>query len=373
MKDKILIKELQSLREIKKPASVWRDKTRNTILSLAEQKPMIGWGVSDRVLVGWFDFRLKFAPVPAVAVVTMLLVMAFITLPLTPGFASSVPGDFAYPLKRLEEKIQLSLRQNSASQGIYYLKLADRRLSELKAIPIGSEDQVALLRDYNINLSFAEANYRAVANNNELAKVYDQVAKKLGENLNQIIVTNGSKQVYQVARELTDKISSDSLATLIVLHQQGQTSNQQVVQERLQEEIDKVEQKLATVQTKLGELSAPKRNTSKVVIESRRAVVPATEAGEEASKNLAEAKILLEQKEFSLALAKVKEGEVITLKTEEAISEEDVGQPDSVEGEVRGETQIIDEPTVAEPVTNDDTVDFTLPVDSGDIKVEVKE
>ncbi len=354
MKDKVLIKELQTLREIKKPASVWRDKTRNTILALAEKKPILGWGVGERVLVGWFDFRLRFAPVPAVALTTLLLIAVFFTLPLTPGFASSKPGDFAYPLKRLEEKIQLSFRQNATSQGIYHLKLAERRLTELKAVPIGSEDQLALLRDYNINLSFAEANYHAVLDSGELARVYDGSAKKLEGDLNQVIVTNNSKEVYQAARELTAKISNDSLNTLVVLHQQGKTSDQQAVQERLQEEITKVEQKLVTVQLKLGELPAPKRNTSKVVIESRRAVVPATEAEKEASRTLAEAKVLLEQKEFSLALAKVKEGEVITLKTEEAISEVESG--DDPAGEVKG----AEDKTTAEVKTENKT-DPTTP------------
>ena len=333
MSDQLLLKELRSIRKIHKPSTTWRDATRQRILSLAETKPLAGWSSVERWRESWLEFRWRLSPVPVVASTVVVLMLMFSCLPFSQTLAQSQPGDWLYPVKRLEERVELGMRTSPSSQGVYYLKLADRRLQELSHLPIGDSRQAELLRDYNVMLSFAQANYQAVAPTTQLAQIYDRATNNLITDLNQVVVANGVQNAYSSARKLTKDINSLSLTTLVSLHQPDGVSSQNEVTERLQQEITKVEEQLASVQTKLERLPGVAQRSSKVVLESRQQVVPVSEAGEEATKTLAEAKELLERKEFSLALEKLKEGEVITLKTEEAIDE-----AISQDGEVKGET-----------------------------------
>lgn len=338
MSDKILLKELHSFKQIHKPSTLWRDATRQRILTLAEAKPVTNWSGLERWRESWLEFRWRLSPVPVISSAVVAVALLMTGLPMSQTLAQAQPGDWLYPVKRLEERVELSFKTSPTAQGIYYLKLADRRLQELTSIPIGNVEQAELLRDYNVMLSFAQANYQAVAPTTELAQVYDRTTTNLIVNLNQVVVANSVRSVYTSARKLTKDINSQSLTTLVSLHKPDGNGTQQEVSDRLQREITKVEEQLATVQNKLQGLPSVQQRSSKVVIDSRRQVVPAAEAGKEATKNLDEAKEWLEKKEFSLALEKLKEGEVITLKTEEAIAEV-TGE----DGEVKGEAQPAEE------------------------------
>ncbi len=333
MLDRQLIKQLSSLREIKKPAALWCDQTRKQILQLAEQRSSKVWLWQDKALFDWWKIRSR-VPQPVFVSLATILFLLVVSVPVGKATVVSLPGDWLYPVKRWQEKITLTLKQDAAAQGTYYLHLANLRLDELKQLPIGDSEQASLLRDYNINLSFAQANFEATGASVKLANLYDQSINNFERELNEVVVPGKDDGVYQTARQLTHEIGGKALAVLVNMHLKDQEPPSAVAQ-RLSEEIDKVEQKLATVQSKLDKLPASQKQAARVVIESKRQVVGAQDARQEASKTLAEAKELLEKKEFTLALAKVKEGEVITLKTEEALSE--VGGVSDPVGEVKGE------------------------------------
>ncbi|MFH1867076.1 MAG: DUF5667 domain-containing protein [Patescibacteria group bacterium] len=378
MNNKALIKELQSLKEINKPSTLWRDQTRQRVLQLAEQKPLSVWSNSDRWLERWFEFRRHLAPVPVVASLVVVVMIILGSVPLAKGLAASLPGDWLYPAKRLEERVQISLKQTPVSQAVYSLELASRRLGELQQVPIGDAVQSELLRAYNIRLSFAQAYYQASEPSLSLAQLYDQGTKQLESKLNNIVVANSDTRIYRNAGRLTRQINSEALTTLVALHQGGDNGDRhQVVTDRLQQEIDEVEQKFATIQTKINKLPAVQQRESKVVIDSKRQVVTASKASEEVSKTLAEAKELLEKKEFSLALEKLKEGEVISLKTEEVISEI-TGENEEEAGEVEGVEKIeeiegVEETTVKQEIPVEENKDSSESVGGVGTKLQIIE
>ncbi len=329
MRDNQLIKQLSSLREIKKPAVLWCDQTRKEILQLAEQKSGKEWFWQDKLVFYWWKTR-SVVPQPVFVSLATILFLLVMTVPINQAVASSLPGDWLYPVKRWQEKITLTLKQDAASQGAYYLHLASVRLAELKRLPIGDNEQARVLRDYNINLSFAQVNFEASSTSIKLANLYDQSINNFERELNEVVVPSKDREVYQTARELTQTLGDKALAVLVNLHVKDQEP-QNAVTQRLSEEINKVEQKLSTVQSKIDKLPISQKQVARVVIESKRQIIGAQDAGEEASKTLAEAKELLEKKEFTLALEKVKEGETITLKTEKVLNE-----VEEVTGEVKG-------------------------------------
>src|SRR3989338_816059 len=127
MSDQLLLKELRSIRKIHKPSTTWRDATRQRILSLAETKPLAGWSSVERWRESWLEFRWRLSPVPVVASTVVVLMLMLAGLPFSQTLAQSQPGDWLYPVKRLEERVELGMRTSPSSQGVYYLKLADRR------------------------------------------------------------------------------------------------------------------------------------------------------------------------------------------------------------------------------------------------------
>ncbi len=354
MLDKQLIKQLSSLKEIKKSPVLWRDQTRQRILQLAEQQSSKTWVWQDKVLFDWWQIKSR-VPQPVFASLVTVVLLLILSMPIGKVALASLPGSWLYPVKRFQEKVALTFKQDAASQGAYYLHLAQLRLGELKQMPIGDSAQADLLRDYNINLSFAQANFEAAGSSAKLASLYDQSVSKFDKELNEVVVPAQDSGVYQTARQLTREIENRSLVVLVSAHLKD-PEIPSTVAERLSQEINKVEQKLATVQSKLDKLPTSQKQAARVVIESKKQVVGAQAAGDEVSKTLAEAKELLEKKEFTLALAKVKECEVITLKTEEVLSEVTGNEPTSevkgVEDKTTGE---IKEEVKSNPATPSDT------------------
>ena len=345
MLDKDLIKDIGSLKEMVRPSTAWRDSARRQVLMLAEQKPLRRYTSWETTRVNLMSWRLKVAPLPAMSIVVVLLIVSIVT-PFAGGLASTQPGEILYPVKRFQEKLEVTFKTNNQAKGDYYLLLAERRLNEIAGLSIGDEYQGKLLRDYNIDLSFARAYYQATPTSTALAQSFDNKTTSLKEDLKSIIVSNDDRQVYKVAYDLTDKLSNDALVTLVALGQS--TAGDTTLASRLNEEISKVEEKLASIQTKIDDLPKNDLSGSKVVIESKKVVVAATDASKEASKTLEEAKELIDKQEFTLALQKIKEGEVITLKTEEVVDETTA----AATGEVKGATDevVTPEETVNEPV-----------------------
>lgn len=368
MLDKDLIKDISLLKEVIKPTSAWRDSARRQVLFWAEQRPLGGYTVWESATSRLMSWRIKLAPIPAMSILVMVLII-FIIIPFAGGLASTQPGEIFYPVKRFQEKLEIVFKTTNEAKGDYYLLLAQRRLDEITGLSIGDEYQGKLLRDYNIDLSFARAYYQATPPAAALAQNFDNKITILKDDLKFIIVTNDDRQVYKVAYDLTDKLSNDALLTLVALGQ-STTSNTSLVL-RLNQEIFKVEQKLATVQDKIDDLPRSNLGSSKVVIESKKVVVAPADASKEATKTLAEARELIDKREFTLALQKIKEGEVITLKTEEVVDE--TANPSEKSGEVKGVELAPNETEITEPSTTSNTDSIPPTPDQLEIKIEVGE
>jgi hypothetical protein len=136
---------------------------------------------------------------------------------------------------------------------------------------------------------------------------------------------------------------------------------------RLTQEVVKLEAKLDGVATKISEFPATKP-APKVVLEKKVAIVPAAEASRQAKESLSQAKTLIQNNQFGLALEKLEESEEITSKTEAAVSaEETAATPDEKKteektipaGEVQGESSETQPETTPPPVQSGSEVPVT--------------
>jgi hypothetical protein len=267
---------------------------------------------------------------------------------------ASTPGSFLYPMKRSVERIELALKATPESQGLYHLTLAERRLQEVAAVtPGGLVTEAGLLKDYNIDLGFAEASLQATQPTSALALRYGEEADQLARELAALRPGVQAQAPYGIAVALTDKLSSRAVALLVAAHQNGANGVlPAAVATRLESQITKVEAKIDGVDSKLATFPESKPRP-RVVLEARQTFVPVSVATQEAKKSLTEARTLLEKKEFSLALQKVQESEDLTVKSEAAVDKAE--EPAVVEeGKVEGATDATtpkDGTTTPAPVT----------------------
>jgi hypothetical protein len=341
-----LIHKLNQLASIKRAPAVWREQNRARLMQQIEVNPAKPFTFSERLIYVLQKLRLALAPLPLAPVAAAVLLVLIGYSPFSVALAQSLPGSPLYPVKRSVEKIELSLRSSSDSQGLFYLTLAGRRLAEAQAVP-EAVIQARLLRDYNVTLGFAQAGLETGLASADLAKAYDQAADVLEANLTNLPVTSANRQVYLAALDLTHKVSARALALLVSSHASEQNGVEPAdVANRLTAEIAKVEAKLQGVAVKLKQ--SPKTAASpKVVIESKAKVVPVTEAQALAKENLTEAKELIAKNEFSLALQKMQESEELTAKSEAAVTEDETkasaavpaeAATEPIAGEVKGES-----------------------------------
>lgn len=379
-----LIHQLHELGVTKKAPYIWREQTRARLLAKIEVTNSVPFSLTERVVYSWQNVRLALAPMHLAPVIAVLLLMVIGYSPFSAALASSMPGSPLYPVKRATEKIELSLRSSTQSQGLFYLTLAGRRLVEAKAIANYSS-QADLLRDYNINLGFAAASLETGLASQDLAKAYDQATDILEANLKTLKVESANKPVFNAAQDLTGKVSARALALLVSNHAGGRNGVESAdVANRLATEIAKVEAKLESVEAKIQQFPEVK-SASRVVITSKAAVVPVAEASKQAKDNLTAARELVAQKQFSLALEKVQESEDITAKseaaveadsevsTEETTTEEGASTETTTDeaGEVKGETTDTSTDKEGTPETSNST-DTPAPTFQIDTQVNPK-
>ncbi len=347
MLDKQLQHQLKELAAVKRAPILWREQTRSRLLKDIEASAVKPYSFGEQMAYRWQSVRLALAPMHLAPVVVALVIMLAGYAPFTSALAASLPGSPLYPIKRTVEKFELSIRSSSDSQGLFYLTLAGRRLAEAQVVEV-STVQAELLRDYNINLGFAQASLETGLASKDLAKAYDQATDFLSANLNSLAVYKDNRSVYRAALNLTDKVSSRALALLVSQH--GTEKNgvgEDDVALRLASEIAKMEAKLEGVDVKVKEFPSSKP-APRIVLEKEAAVVPVAEAQALAKANLTEAKELSARKEFSLALEKGQASEDLTAKSEAAVTEEEivpaeateeaaVTEEETKEGEVKGE------------------------------------
>ena len=333
-----LIHKLHELGAINRAPALWREQTRAEILKKIEAVSSQPFSFGERLVYGWQQMRLVLAPMHLAPVVVAALVMIIGYGPLAAALTASLPGEMLYPAKRTVEKFELSIHSSSNSQGLFYLTLAGRRLEEARAVKAASVNtQAELLRDYNITLGFAQASLETGLPSQALAKAYDQATDVLSANLNSLTVASQNRSVYNAAQDLTSKVSARALALLVSAHTSDQNGVMPVeVANRLTAEIAKVEAKLEGVDVKIKEFPTV-RPAPRVVIESKAAVVPVSEASRQAKESLTEAKELIAKSEFSLALAKVQESEDLTAKSEAAVAEEEAAAEPVTDQAVEGE------------------------------------
>lgn len=371
MFDRHLQQQLSEIKSVVRSPLLWREETRSTLLAKIDSIPPLSYSWGERLQLIFQQLRLVLAPLHLAPLVGVLLIMLAGYMPLTSALAASLPGSPLYSIKRAVEKIELSLRSSSDSQGLFYLTLAGRRLAEAKAVN-DPEVQAALLRDYNITLGFAQASLEAGLPSQDLVKAYDQATAFWSADLATLTVAPANQQVYKVALDLTGKISSRALTLMVSQHGANQSVQDEEVAQRLVNEITKVEAKLEGVEIKVKDFP-PTKPLPRVVLERQAVVVPVIEASKQAKANLDEARELVARKEFSLALEKVQESEDLTSKSEAAVSVEQAQEVKPIDnstpldknttptGEVKGESVAPSAeqqtPPAPEPVSRSESIE----------------
>lgn len=323
MSDRELVHQLSELKTVKSAPAVWRAGARERLLAQIDRQPSTSFTLAESFQLGLMRLRLRVAPVRLAPVFAVLALVFIVSVPFTSAMQSSLPGNSLYTLKRSFEQLQLSFFNNTAErQGVAYLTLANHRLDELARLPVGSTYQAQVLRDYNIALGFAQAGLHAAPLSSRLGAVYDDTLTVLGEQLHITPVGPAAQPAYLAALGLTDRLTGESLAFLVAAHQSGANGVlPQALSQRLEQQIAKVEAKLDGVDGKIR-LFPTSKSAARVVLESRQIIVPVREARQLAKDSLTQAKALVEQNQFTLALEKVQEGEDITAKAEAAVDKE---------------------------------------------------
>jgi hypothetical protein len=303
-------------------------------MQTVEREAVKPYSTSERFSLVFSQVRLAMSPLPLVPTLAVLAGLLFGWTPFAQATLAALPGDNLYPVKRVAERVALSLHSSAESQGLYYLELADRRVTELSAPGVDAATQAKLLRDYNINLGFSQASFNAAPSTSRLAVAYDGAVGELALRLKSYLPAASARPAYAAALHLTDRLGSEALAVLVTAHQSSQNGVlPQAVAQRLEQEIMKVEAKLRGMESKMVTLPSSK-TSPRVVIESKQVVVPVRQAQQIAKDSLTEARKLVEKKEFNLALEKVQESEDITSKTEAAVDKAADNQ--KPEGKVEG-------------------------------------
>jgi hypothetical protein len=378
MSDHKLFNQLKEIQVTKRAPALWREQTRERLLTLTETQTSRTYNFSEVVSLSWSRVRLVISPVPIMPMLVVMLGLIFGYAPISQAYSASLPGNLFYPVKRTVERVELSLRSTPATQGLFHLKLAERRLNEFNNLPPSATPaQAGLLRDYNIDLSFAQASLQA-ADDSKLAMQYDEVATELENKLANTKVSPNSQTSYNVAVVLTDKLSATALAVLVDAHQNGQNGLlPAAVAQRLESQISKIQNKLNNMENRISEFPESK-SAPRVVLETKQTVVPAKEASREAKKSLTEAMVLIQKKEFTLALQKVQESEDITTKTEAAITKAEtpaVATPTEEQGKVDGATTTTPEvkPNETAPVNPEKVEKPAEPTPSTNTNTNVKQ
>lgn len=349
-----LINQLREIKTRHYAPVVWREQTRERLLNSVRATSQTSYSFTERIWLGLNNFRYLIAPVRLVPATLTLLLVLFGAVPFTQAMNQSLPGNYLYALKRLSERTELSFRNTTASQGVFYLKLASRRLAESTAVKSESV-RADLLRDYNINLSFAQASLQSLSQDGRLAATYDAASQTLLAQLRQLPVDTAIEPAYSVSLALTEKLSSRTLAMLVNTADKQATVSP--VTERLNQQIAKVQARLEGVEVRLVKLPVNIK-TPRVVLDDKEAIVPVKEASRQAKQSLTEAKELVQKKEFTLALQKLEESETIALKSEAAVKKA-TGSEAAETGKVEGAS-----------TTNIDKKDGVLPETKTEAKPE---
>lgn len=367
MSERLLINQLRELRSVKRAPAVWREQTRERLLSQAEAQAVRPYSVFERLRLGLQQARLSFAPVPLVSTVVAVAVVLTGAVPFSYATQASLPGQALYPVKRAFERVELSLKSTPEAQGVFRLDLAQTRLTELNALPRTQTLAASeLLKSYNIEVSFAQAALRSAPISSALAIRYSEQAEALAQQLEGLVVPEYAQAAFTAARTLTDTLGNEALTMLVGAHQSGQNGVQPaVVAQRLESHLTKVAAKLEGVETRVQEFP-DSGSTQRVVIESRQAVVPIKEAPRVAKETLSQAKQLIEKKEFTLALQKVQETEDITEKTEAAV-EKGEAEKAAPEPQVKGASDDAQVPDASSESTETEAGDAV----NEEVKVDV--
>lgn len=330
MSDRELVHQLGELKTVKTAPALWRAGARERLLAQVDSQPSTRYTAAESMRLWVMQLRLHVAPVSFVPVVASAALVFVLAVPFVSAMNASLPGNPLYSFKRSLEQVELSFHTSAEGQGVAYLTLAQHRLTELARLPQNSPYQAQVLRDYNIALGFAQAGLNAAPLSSRLGVQYNDALAILGNELRAVAVTAPAAPAYHAALGLTDRLSGESLALLVAAHQSGQNGMlPQELSQRLEQQIAKVEAKLAGVDGKISQFPSS-QPAPRVIIESKQTIVAAREAGQLAKESLSQAKALVAKNDFTLALQKMEESEDITAKTEAAVDKE------AAAGEVKG-------------------------------------
>lgn len=341
---RVLIKQLAELKETRRASAVWREQTREKLLNLAQQSAPRHYTLMERWQNAWTSLRLTASPMPLASVLASLAIVLVGAVPFAQAMRASYPGNILYSVKRGAEHVELALTTKVEARGLLYIRFAELRLAELKSLPKNYKpgQERALLNYYSTNLAFAQASLEATAYSPKLAAQYDDLIDNLNLAIQNVPVSNTNVKPWQDAVAVTNTLNN---ITLVALVASPSGTNSQTIAARLTNKIATVEAKLQGVEGKLHTLPvSAARATPRVVIESKLSVVPAKVASAQAKQGLTEAKQLVEEKKFELALEKVQESETITDKTEAAVTQAE--ESDKAEAETPEEADApVDQPT----------------------------
>ena len=165
--------------------------------------------------------RPRFAPILAALLLVALILSS---VGVVAASAQALPGDLLYPVKRVQETVQLTFSPDEASRAGLYLEFATRRIDEalslLQQNRAGSLDQA--LSDYNDQI---QSELQLLANTGSLSPAQQSdLANRLA-----LEISNHETSLAALARQAPDSVQAN-LATALAASKQAHTQAIQIIQ-----------------------------------------------------------------------------------------------------------------------------------------------
>ncbi len=180
------IKQLNKLKDEVKVSPDWKSAQRDVLLSkISAQSDFSQQNLFGKLL--HTHTKLAFKPV----VFAMLFIIFFGSIIASVSASGSLPGEILYPIKLTTEKIQVSLVRNDSKKANLKLKLAKKRIEEIKIV---AKNEKNIEKKKEILKQPVE----------EYKKTMQEVQNTV---LHQITITNDKAQTLKLAKNLKETAS----------------------------------------------------------------------------------------------------------------------------------------------------------------------
>ncbi len=330
MNNKELITQLQHLADTKEGGRLAADfAARNRQILMSQINPL-GAEPENSVFEYYNQyFQQTFAqyvvrPVGAMVVI----VLVFLGYTATSTIASaSLPGDLLYPVKSTTEKVQLALTFDQEEKIELHMDFVDRRTDELQQlvrIPNESDDKKServseAVKNISNEVKSIQKNLDKISSDItstqivEVAKVVDTKTQEVSKEIVAAHASLPEAVQQQIAVQVNDVLANtevvgqDALGVIVQKFEEGNTQVDATdVTNRVTERLKTAEENVAVVVSAASSTPAAMTMTLSVSASTTASATPA-----QAQQVIAEAKTLVDQKDFSSALVKIQESNTI--------------------------------------------------------------